>query len=238
MRRLACVLFLLSAAELQAAHPLITEDTGTQGAGGWQLELFGEEGEAQATRARLDRHDAVLSYGLADTLDLQAGVPWVRQQSSGMGDATLDLKWRFFERGPLSLGLKPGISLATGDDGKGLGAGRVGWGTLLILSYDHGPWAFHAHAGYKRNRNTLGERDALTHVSGAIAGQAAPGVKLVIDVARVTSPDPAVSQPERYLVFGAIWSVTKDFDLDLGLKVGSGGAALDEALLLGMTVRW
>ena len=238
MRRFACALFLLGAAELQAAHPLITEDTGTQGAGGWQLELFGEEGEARGTRARLDRHDAVLSYGLSDALDLQAGVPWVRAGASGIGDASLDLKWRFLERGPLSLGLKPGVTLPTGDEDLGLGAGRVGWGALLILSYDHGPWAFHAHAGYKRNRNTLGERESLTHFSGAIAGQAAPGVKVIIDFARVTSPDPAVPQAERYIVFGAIWSVTRDFDLDLGLKVGRAGAALGEALLLGMAARW
>lgn len=238
MRRFACVFLFLAGAELQAAHPLITEDTGTQGAGGWQLELFGEEGAARGTRARLDRHDAVLSYGLADTLDLQAGMPWIREAASGMGDATLDLKWRFLERGPFSLGLKPGLSLPTGDDARGLGAGRLGWGTLLILSYDHGPWAFHAHAGYKRNRNTLGERESLTHFSGAIAGQAAPGVKVIIDVARITSPDPAVSQAERYIVFGAIWSVTRDFDLDLGLKVGRGGAALGEALLLGLATRW
>jgi hypothetical protein len=226
------------AAQLQAAHPLITEDTGTLGAGGWQLEAYGEDGKARGTGARLYRHDAVLSYGLADALDLQAGVPWVRERASGVGDATLDLKWRFFERGALSLGLKPGITLPTGDEAKGLGAGRAGWGTLLIVTYDAGPYAFHAHAGIKRNRNTLGERESLTHLSGAVAVRAAPDVKVVLDFARTTSADPAATDGERYLVFGAIWSVRKDLDLDLGLKVGHDAAALDEALLLGVTVRW
>ena len=236
---LALAIAFAAAAGAHAAHPLITEDTGTQGAGGWQLEIFGEDGEARATRAPLERQDAVLSYGVTEAADLQLGLPWMRHAGGrGMGDVSLDLKWRFLERGPLSIGLKPGIWLATGNEDKGLGAGRVGWGTLLILSYDQGLWALHAHAGYKRNRNTLGERESLTHFSGAIAGKAAPDVKVVLDVARVTSPDPAVSRAERYIVFGAIWSVTKDLDLDLGLKVGSGGAALDEALLLGLTTRW
>ncbi len=63
-------------------------------------------------------------------------------------------------------------------------------------------------------------------------------MKVVFDYARTTSADPAATASERYLVFGAIWSLRKDLDLDLGLKVGSGAAALDEALLLGVTVRW
>jgi hypothetical protein len=232
---IACCLF---AAQLHAAHPLITEDTGTLGDGRWQLELFGEAGEADGTAARMDRDDAVLGYGLAPDLDLQAGVPWIRERAGGMGDATIDLKWRFLERGAFSLGLKPGISLPTGDERKGLGAGRVGWGSLLIASYESGPVGFHAHAGCKRHRNTLGERQSLTHFSVAAALQAAPGFKVVVDVARSTNPDPAQARPERYLVFGVIWSVTRDFELDFGIKKGAGSAALDEALLLGLAARW
>ena len=230
---------LAAASGARAAHPLITEDTGTQGAGGWQLEVFGEQGKARGTGSRLERQDAVLSYGVAQNADLQVDLPWIRHAGGrGTGDVALDLKWRFLDRGPLSLGLKPGVTLAAGDEAKGLGAGRAGYGSLLILSYDQESWAVHAHAGYKRHRNSLGERESLKHLSAAVAVKAAPGAKVIIDVARVTSPDPAVSQAERYIVFGAIWSVTKDFDFDLGLKVGSGGAALDEALLLGMAVRW
>lgn len=239
MRRLACACFLFCSTPLQAAHPLITEDTGTQGAGGWQIEVFGEDGKARGTGAPLERQDAVLSYGVARNADVQVGLPWIRHAGGhGNGDVSLDLKWRFLERGPLSLGLKPAVTLPTGDEARRLGAGRAGWGSLLILSYDLGSWAFHAHAGYKRNRNSLGERESLKHLSGAVAVQAAPGVKVLVDVARTTSADPSESRAERYLVFGAIWSVGKDLDLDLGLKVGAGGAALDEALLLGLTARW
>ena len=239
MQRLCCACLLFFAPQLQAAHPLITEDTGTQGSGGWQLEVFGEDGKARGTGAPLERQDAVLSHGVTETADVQLGLPWIRQAGGrGTGDVSLDLKWRFLERGPLSLGLKPGITLPTGDEAKGLGAGRAAWGTLFILSYDAGPYAIHAHAGYKRNRNDLGGRESLVHTSGAVTVQTAPDVKVVFDYARATSADPAATQSERYFVFGAIWSLGKDLDLDLGLKVGSGAAALDEALLLGMTVRW
>lgn len=229
---------LAAASGAHAAHPLITDDTGTIGKGRWQLELFGEEGEARGTRARLDEQDAVLSHGLGDALDLQLGVPWVRERAGGMGDATLDLKWRFLERGRLSLGLKPGLLLPTGDERKGLGAGRTGWKSLLIMTWEDGPVVFHANAGYLRHRNTLGERSSLTQFSGAVAVQAAPEVKVIVDLSRNTNPDAAATQSARYLMFGAIWSVSKDFELDIGFKVGGGSAALDQALLLGATVRW
>lgn len=237
MRRLAFFL-AFAALEAHAAHPLITEDTGTLGAGRWQLELFGEAGEAGGTDARLDRDDAVLSYGLARNLDLQAGVPWIHERTSGAGDATLDLKWRFLERGDLSLALKPGVSLPTGNEQESRGAGRVGWGSQFVASYDQAPAVFHVHLGYRRHRNKVGERESLSHVSGAVELRVAPGLRAVVDVARNTNPDPAQSRPERYLVFGAIWSVTRDLDLDVGVKRGHGSAALQEAILLGLAARW
>jgi hypothetical protein len=236
--RLALAGLAFAAAGAQAAHPLITEDTGTVGAGRWQLEIFGEAGEARRTRARLDREDAVLSYGLAPSLDLQAGVPWHRERTSGVGDATLDLKWRFFERGAWSLALKPGIMLPTGDEGEGRGAGKAGWGSQFVSSYVNGPATFHLHLGYQRHRNSIGERESLRHVSGAVELRAGPGLRLVVDFARSTSPDPAQSRAERYMVFGVIWSVTRDFELDAGVKWGMGSAELREAILLGLVRRW
>lgn len=222
----------------RAAHPLITEDTGTQGAGRWQLEVFGEEGRDRAGRARLERYDAVLSHGVAGNADLQLGLPWLRHSDAGAGDASLDLKWRFHEQNALSLGLKPGVTLPTGDEKKGLGGGRTGWGTLFILSYKPEPLAFHMHAGYKRNRNTLGERESLTHFSGALVWKAAQNLKLMADYARDTNPDTTGGGAVRYSIIGAIWSVTPDFDLDLGLKTGHGAATLDRALMLGIALRW
>jgi hypothetical protein len=42
----------------------------------------------------------------------------------------------------------------------------------------------------------------------------------------------------RYTTVGAIWSMTRDVDLDIGWRNGNGSAPVDEALLLGATVRW
>lgn len=115
----ACV---LAARGAHATHPLISEDTGTQGRGRWQLELNGER-----TRDRVDdatvqgkQAAAVLSYGFAENADLQAGLPYREDGTErGFGDASIDVKWRFYESGPLSLGLKPGVTLPTGRDERG-----------------------------------------------------------------------------------------------------------------------
>jgi len=234
--RLACACLAFAAVELHAAHPLITEDTGTQGKGRRQLEVFGADGRERASRARLERYDAVISYGFAENADLQLGLPWLRQADSGPGDASLDLKWRFFETDALSLGLKPGMTFPSGDESAGRGTGRLSWGALFLLSYEPGPLALHAHAGYRRNRNELGERESLRQIAAA-ATYRLGALRLVGELARETNPVPG-GTTARYTTLGAIWSVTGGFDLDAGWRMGQGGAAVDDLFLVGATWRW
>lgn len=225
----------LLASSAQAAHPLITDDTGTQGKGGWQLEVNGERTRNDDVRAT--QSAAVLSYGALDNADLQLGLPYLRHQ--GRLDLAIDWKWRFFEQGALSLGLKPGVTLPTGDESRGLGAGRATWGSLLILSYEpEGAFAFHAHVGYRRNRNALGQRESLGQLSGAVLFKPVENLKLLLDLSRDTNPDAASRTAIRQAVVGAIWSPSKNVDLDLGIRRGNGAAPADRALLAGVTLRW
>lgn len=225
-----------AAFDLQAAHPLITEDTGTQGLQRWQLEAFGEQSKARGTRLKDERYDAVLSYGIAETADLQAGLPWYRSGADGVGDAALGLKWRFFERDALSLALNPGITLPTGDERDGRGSGKVTYGSLIIVTYAPGAIALHAHAGYWRNENKLGERQSLRQLAAAATYRVGE-VRFVGELTRETNPIPG-GRTVRYSTLGAIWGMTRDVDLDIGWRQGNGGAPVDEALLLGATVRW
>ncbi len=245
-------MFLLACAApatAHAAHPLPTEDTGTQGRGRFQLELQGESGRDHAAgeHARSLQSAVVLSYGLQDALDIQIGSAFLRERSDaaagpnlreGALDATLDLKWRFFEREALSLGLRPGLTLPTGRSAPGLGNGRIGVVALLILSYQPGPLAFHSHVGYKRNRNVHADRKMLGHVSGAVSYEVTKGLRLVADLSYDTNPAPDTRTSLRYTILGAIWSVTPDLDLDFGLKRGTSAPATDNAILMGATLRW
>jgi hypothetical protein len=227
---------LAASIDVQAAHPLITEDTGTQGAGRYQLEVFGEELEERGTRRDIQVYTGVLSYGIAETADVQVGLPLYRDGPDGVGDASLDLKWRFFERNAVGLALKPGITVPTGDERDGRGTGKLTYGSLIIVSYAPGAIAVHAHAGFRRNENKLGERESLRQFAAA-ATYRVGDVRLLGELTRETNPVPG-GGTVRYSTVGAIWSMTRDVDLDIGWRNGNGSAPIDEALLLGATVRW
>lgn len=229
---------------VHGAHPLITEDTGTQGKGGWQLEVNGER-----TRDRSDgavthgnQAAATLSHGAADRVDVQLTLPYLRQTTdgarvSGKLDLAIDVKWRFYENGPLSLGLKPGFTIPSGNDNEGLGAGRSTWGSLAILSYDREGWALHSHIGYRRNRNSTGHRESLKHISVAFWFKPSARLKLVSDHSLDTNPDGASATVLRQTVLGIIYSVAPNLDLDAGVRFGN-APSIERALLFGTTLRW
>jgi hypothetical protein len=230
------LLFCVGAIDAHAAHPLITEDAGTQGAQRYQLEVFAEQLEERATGRDRKVYTGILSYGIAGTADVQAAVPWYRSGPDGVGDASLDLKWRFYERNALGFALKPGITLPTGGERDGRGTGKLTWGALLVVSYAPGAIAVHAHAGYRRNENKLGERETLRQLAAA-ATYRIGDVRFVGELTRETNPVPG-GGTVRYTTLGAIWSMTRDVDLDIGWRNGNGSAPVEEALLLGATVRW
>ena len=166
---------VLFAFPLRASHPLITEDTETQGTGRFELEINSEfsddeEGAFDETEGEV----AVgLSYGLAENIDIVLELPYgwytVKEHgltvadADGVGDLSLEIKWRFFEyedRG-LSIALKPAITLPTGDDEKGLGNGEVSGGGKLIVSKEGVLGKLHFNLGYMRNAYGLEEDDIL-----------------------------------------------------------------------------
>ncbi|MCX8031312.1 MAG: transporter, partial [Thermodesulfovibrionales bacterium] len=149
-----------------AAHPLITDDTGTQGKGKFQVEInsefFREKEKIDGISFKETGGEiaTVLSYGLADNVDIVLGVPyqWFKvkedgitiEKESGISDVSVEFKWRFFEQESLSFAIKPGFTLPTGDDKKGLGAGKATYSLYLIVTKEIEPFAFHLNAGYIR----------------------------------------------------------------------------------------
>jgi hypothetical protein len=240
---------LLLSSVAHGAHPLITEDTGTQGTGNWQLELTAESGydrDAGITE-RSTSYAAVLSYGATDNLDVIFTLPWERvsvkqggasNTESGNGDVEFNLKWRFFEKDFLSFALKPGVTLPSGDDKRGLGAGKATYSLYAVTSVVPEPWEFHLHLGYIGNPNKLGEREDLWHASLAGGYTFENRLRLVMDLGTNTNPDPAVDEKPAFLILGVIYPVSKKFDLDLGYKKGVAGPETDRTLLAGATLRF
>ena len=239
------VVAALSACAAHASHPLITEDTGVLGKGERQLELHGTRGRdaEEGARTRTTDASAVLGYGFAEAAEIQLELPYLRESVEGdvikgRGDASLAVKWRFFEREGIRLVFKPQVFLPTGRDELGLGAGKSGWGANLVAGYEAGRWEFLLHGGYAHNRNVLGERRSLRHASAAVLFSATEKAKLVLDVSSDTNPDPSGSRSLREAVLGALLELSKDFDLGFGVKRGLNDAAEDRSALLGLKLRW
>ena len=150
---LAFMSLLSCATAAFAMHPLITDDAGTMGTGKSQLELTGEYGhdKEDGITTKTRQGAACLTYGLGESVDLVAGIPYLHVRTSddtgnntenGFSDTSLAVKWRFYEHDGLSLAIKPGLTLPTGDDEKELGSGKATYSLFFITSKEKffTPW--------------------------------------------------------------------------------------------------
>jgi hypothetical protein len=258
---------LLPSAFGWAAHPFLTDDAGTQGAGHWQLEVTAQRNRSSRTAdagagpaqqvSRATLLNPVLTYGLRDTLDLALGLNQldirvsengaVTEDASGKSDGTLEMKWRFYEQDALSLALKPGITLPTGDENRGLGTGRTSWSLNLIADVEAEPWVWLANISYARARFKLPQdqadfRSDLWRLSGGAEFIVRKELRMVGELGIRTNEvrnDPYFpGQHGQYAMLGLIYSPTEKVDFDIGLRKGLNRAEAHTVILLGAAFRW
>ena len=254
-RTVLSVIVLLWSGNIFAAHPLITDDTGTQGKGKLQFEFIGEYGHDKENGVTTETFAfpliPVLSYGLSDTIDLVLGCPyiWGRTEEAGtaaavrgFSDASLELKARFYEKDGLSFGVKPGIGLPTGDENKGLGNGKASYSAFFIATRDAAPWAFHFNVGYIRNEYKLrvdedARRKDLWHVSLASEREVSKDLKAVANIGMERNADKTSNTHPAFVLGGFIYALRENLDLDAGVKAGVAKAETDYTLLAGLTFK-
>lgn len=226
-----------------AAHPLITDDTGTQGKGKFQIEVNAEHASDNGnTETALG---VTLSAGLLDNFDAVIGLPYIflREKNEagqwnhedGISDLSLAVKWRLYEREGLSFALKPGVSLATGNEDKGLGDGKPAYSLFLITTKELEPFALHLNIGYIANRSRV--RD-IWHYSLAGEYSATKKLKIVGNVGGETNPERESSVHPLFVLGGVIYKLTDSFDVDFGVKTGLNKAEADYTLLAGLAFRF
>jgi predicted porin len=251
------VLFL-TAGTAFAAHPLITDDTGTQGKRKFQLEVNGGVGrdneslngiETRETSAGLE---TVLSGGLTDTVDLIVAVPWVWSRvkeggvvgsnENGPGDVALELKWRFLEYKGFSLAVKPGVAFPSGNENRGLGNGRISYRVDLIATQELEPFNIHVNLAYTHNEfkldlNKQSNHRDIWHASLAATYDVMKDLQLVANVGMESNGDRGNTWP-AFVLGGAIYSLTENLDVDLGVKGGLNKQEPDLALMVGVAWRF
>ncbi len=236
------------------AHPLITDDTGTQGKGKAQIELTGQydHDDEKGVKSENWEAKAALSYGFLDSLDLVLEAPysWTGTEDAegtirndGIADMSVAVKWRFFEREGLSFALKPSVTLPTGDDDKGLGNGRPSYGITAIATYAKDPWAFHlnigiAHNNYKLQADEDANRKDIWSASFATELQVAKRLKLVANAGVERNSDVESDTHPAFALGGVVCSLTENIDIDAGVKWGINGPEPDYSFLAGVAFRF
>ncbi len=250
---LAVLFFLVLATTAMAGHPLVTDDTGTQGKGSGQVELglsvFWDKDKADEwtlLKSQGGEAAASLAVGLTDTLDLVVGVPyaWFKmnenafllEHEDGLSDIAFDVKWRFFEKDDWSLALKPGLSVPSGDEDKGLGAGRAGYRLFFLGTKEFEPFAVHANLGYISNENKFGERLDLWHASIACEFEVLSGLKLMANLGAERNPDPGSNNHPAFALGGISYAISERIALDAGVKYGLTSTEDDWTALTGLSM--
>ncbi len=217
-----------------AYQPLITDDTGTQGAGGNQLEggfLRTTDKHAGGKDVTLEAA-AVYTRGISDTVDVFVGVPYLRVEpagamtESGWSNTAIGAKWRFFEdeKSKLSFALKPILQLpvSSGKEASGLGQARTSWRLDLVMTQETGFGAVHANlastrVNYEDDALNDATRRSQFRLSVAPVWDVTEQFKLAFDTGIMTNPDRAEKSHMGYVELGAIYSPSKELDFALGV---------------------
>jgi hypothetical protein len=229
-----------------AAHPLISEDAATQGKGAFELEIGNSWTKDAGTRTY--ELGPQLSYGITPELDALLRPTWLDvrttgdeagTRSRGVGDTAVDVKWRFLETDPVNLALRAGFNAPSGNADRGLGAGKPTYHGVLVASFDARPFALHGNIGYTRNRADPSERRDLYHASTALLWTVNESWRVLLaDIAVDSDPDRSVHSWPAVWRVGAIYTLRKGCDLDVGAQARLNRAAPSNVLLVGVTVRW
>lgn len=226
-----------------AYQPLITDDTGTQGKGGNQLEfaLIGDRAETAGRIERLRALPLVYTRGVSGTIDVFAGLVYSQFRSesagsdaSGSSDPLFGLKWRFYEdeKTQTSFAVKPEIILpaGAGRDNAALGNGKASGNLSFILTHQTAFGAIHFNAGVFRNRyrDTASNPDAtITRISVAPVWVLGAQWKLAVDLGAESQRAAGASVRAYYAELGAIYSPSKDLDWSLGVLRSSNNDSPD-----------
>lgn len=242
-----------------AAHPLITDDTGTQGKGKSQIEVNSEFFQEKETDDGITVKETggeagtIFSYGITDNADFIIGLPyqWFKvkenggtvERQDGISDVSLELKWRFYEKDGLSFALKPGITLPTGDEDKGLGNGRASYGLVFITTKELEQWTFHFNLGYRHNEYKLktdkdANRKGIWHVSLTSEVEVVKDLKVVGNIGVERNPDKESNTHPAFILGGVIYSLTENFDINAGVKGGLNKPETDLTFLAGIALRF
>lgn len=223
-----------------AAHaffPFVTDDTGTQGQGGSQIEVNYEfvkehndeidlEGRVIGTGSGTSNiFPTSYTYGITNNLDLFIGLARQSSPVNGWLNSEIGAKWVFAgeQTKDWSFAVKPTVLLPVSKNmqNQGLGNAKTNVGITLVSSYIADKHELHLNLDYTSNRYAISadsedQRKSLWRVSAAPVYVINDRWKAGIDIGIQTNP----SYSSKYQAFGELglqYAPMKNLQLGLGL---------------------
>ncbi|WP_339669867.1 transporter [Dasania marina] len=238
-------LIILLAAPSFAAHPLISDDTGTQGKGNQQLELSWDRINQESEGVNRRSLDAVWSLGVVDSIDVSLYLPYTHvshnrvESSKGVGDGSANIKWRFLESESWSMAATYSIGILSGDEDKGLGDDELLNFANVIAQKQWQSWQWLINAGWQyQHHGDSAARDHNWQVSSAMLYHHNSQWTWLADIGYRQNPIASSSNAPGVMVLGVIYHLNPDLDIDVGYHKGVNTADKSERLGLGVAIRW
>jgi hypothetical protein len=256
MRRLAGigVLIMLVAVPViaQAMHPLITDDTGTQGKGAVLVESsinYLKDNELRSTVVPLG-----LTAGISETMDVGVELPYLLlrpsavtgQPERGFSDVIFKFKHRFYEQEKKdgehgqperSLAYQVAFNQPSGSEEKGLGAGIARWSARLISTTEWESVEINADLGYESSGKALRRGnftfDHAVALSIAAKYERTKPWEPVVEMAVIRVKETDVYSRIANALVGMIYEPSEHFYVDAGVRVGLNANSEDYGLLAG-----
>jgi hypothetical protein len=242
-----------------AAHPLVSDDSGTVGVSVTEVEMTVDVARSESGGLLLSRRrtrvptastvsdtillNATITRGLAESLDMSFSLPYERTKDEertvqGINDVALELKWRIFSAQKFSVAIKPQLFPATGNERRDLGNGKTSFGLMAIAAHETRHFTVMGNLGYMRNRNTVGARDDLWSLSTGVLWKPLPRWQFAADFSVYRNPDLEENRNPRFVILGVIFSPSDKLDFDFGLRKGLNPSEVIRGAGVGLTARW
>jgi hypothetical protein len=241
-RATAIVLVVLGAwgiAPAHAAHPSLTEDAGTQGAGHVELEIGAAT--ARGPAGRISSLEPQLSVGVHDRVDAIVlptfvAVDGADNRVHGLAATTTDIKWRFVELDALDFTIRAGVDWPTGSNT--LGGGRSSLHALLVATWRVGDATLSFNAGLDRQSPAVGERRRIGRLAVGVVHPVHEALTVVGDLAVQSNDTVGRATTPGVASIGLIARITPAVNVDVGYRVALNDAARPHAVVAGATFRW
>jgi hypothetical protein len=191
----ACLLNAMWALSAWAGPPFVTNDPDPPALGQWEVNLPWTLKRAKdgSLSGELLTFDVNYGYDPYTQLSIELPVPYSRPEGdafhTGVGDVLLEYKRRFGANARAGyFGINPQLTSPTGDDARGLGAGRVTLQLPVLYQRQWGDTVFYADLRYKAWAGEQGK--SFWFFGGAFEHPLGARLKLGVEVFGTTPQAP------------------------------------------------